>query len=113
LSRARGGDPDATLALDLYVHRVRAGIAAMAASMGGVDAITFTGGVGEHAPEIRRRAVDGLGFLGAFIDESRNEAAQGDAVIGNGGTLVSIVVVEAREDVEIARGVREALEEPI
>ena len=111
LSRARSGDPDATLALDLYVHRVRAGIAAMAASMGGLDAITFTGGVGEHAPEIRRRAVDGLGFLGAVMDESRNEMAQGDAVVGNGGTFVSIVVVEAREDVEIARGVREALEE--
>jgi acetate kinase len=111
LSRARGGDPDAALALDVYVHRVRAGIAAMAASMGGLDAIAFTGGVGEHAPEIRRRAVDGLGFLGALIDESRNESAQGDALIGSDGTRVGIVVVEAREDVEIARGAREALEE--
>ena len=111
LTRARSGDADAALALDVYIHRVRAGIAAMAASMGAVDAIAFTGGVGERAPEIRRRAVEGLGFLGALIDDARNEAAQGDAVIGHERASVGIVVVEAREDVEIARGVREVLEE--
>jgi acetate kinase len=110
LRRAAAGDPDATLALDLYIHRVRAGIAAMAASMGGLDAVAFTGGVGEHAPEIRRRAVDGLGFLGLAVDPARNGAADGDAVIGIEGGSVAIVVVTAREDIEIARQVRVALE---
>ena len=71
LARAASGDADATLALDVYVHRVRAGIAAMTASMGGVDAVAFTGGVGEHAPEVRRRAVDGLGFLGVALEIGR------------------------------------------
>jgi acetate kinase len=110
LTRAAAGDADATLALDVFVHRVRSGIAAMAASMRGVDAVAFTGGVGEGAPEVRRRAVDGLGFLGVMIDEARNQAAEGDSVIGLEGASVAVVVVEAREDLEIARQVRAALE---
>ena len=110
LARAASGDADATLALDVYVHRVRAGIAAMAASMGGVDAVAFTGGVGEHAPEVRRRAVDGLGFLGIALDPARN-AADGDAIIGLEGASVAVVVIEAREDIEIARQVRACLED--
>ena len=85
------------------------GIAAMVAAMGGVDAVAFTGGVGEHAPEVRRRAVDGLGFLGVALDPARNESAAGDSVIGLGGAGVASVVVEAREDVEIARQVRALL----
>jgi acetate kinase len=110
LSRAAAGDLDATLALDVYIHRLRAGIAAMAASMGGVDAIAFTGGVGEHAPEIRRRAVDGLGFLGVALDANLNAAANGDAVVGISDGSVGAVVVTAREDIEVARQVRAALE---
>ena len=93
----------------MYVYRVRAGIAAMAAAMGGIDALAFTGGVGEHAPEIRRRAVDGLGFLGVALDAARNDSAAGDTVIGLDGASVASVVVEAREDVEIARQVRALL----
>jgi acetate kinase len=110
LSRAAAGDLGATLALDVYIHRLRAGIAAMAASMGGVDAIAFTGGVGEHAPEVRRRAVDGLGFLGVALDPNLNAAADGDAVVGISGGSVGSVVVTAREDIEVARQVRAALE---
>jgi len=110
LSRAAAGDLDATLALDVYIHRLRAGIAAMAASMGGVDAIAFTGGVGEHAPEIRRRAVDGLGFLGVALDANLNAAANGDAVVGIRDGSVGAVVVTAREDIEVSRQVRAALE---
>jgi acetate kinase len=110
LSRVAAGDAEATLALDVYVHRVRTGIAAMASSMGGIDAIAFTGGVGEGSPEVRRRAVDGLGFLGAAIDAARNASADGDTVIGLEGASVGVVVVEAREDVEIARQVRALLE---
>jgi acetate kinase len=97
---ARGG-----LALDVYLHRLRAGIAAMAAALGGIDALVFTGGVGERSPEVRAGAADGLGFLGAEIDAERN--AGGDADIGTGA--VRVLVVEAREDLEIARGVRRVL----
>ena len=55
-----------------YVHRLRAGIAAMTASLGGLDALVFTGGVGEHSPEVRARTTAGLGFLGVELDEERN-----------------------------------------
>jgi acetate kinase len=95
-------DPDARLALDVYLHRLRAGVAAMAAAMRGVDAVVFTGGVGEHAPAIRAAAVDGLGFLGVAVDPARNAAARRDAEIGE-----RTLVVTAREDLEMARQVRE------
>jgi acetate kinase len=102
-------DDAARLALDVYVHRLRAGIAAMAAALGGVDALAFTGGVGERAPAIRARAVGGLGFLGAELDDARNRAADGDADIGADGAAVRAFVIAAREDLEIARQVRAVL----
>jgi acetate kinase len=106
---AAAGEADALLGLDVYVHRLRAGIAAMAASLGGLDVLAFTGGVGERAPEVRRRAADGLGFLGVSLDPDRNAAADGDAIIGRDGASVASVVVAAREDIEIARQVRAVL----
>jgi acetate kinase len=87
LERAAAGEPGAVLALGVYLHHLRAGIAAMAAALGGLDAVVFTGGVGEHAPEIRLRAVDGLGFLGQL----------------------RTLVVESREDLEISRQARPLL----
>jgi acetate kinase len=102
-------DADARLALGVYVHRLRAAIAAMAAALGGLDALVFTGGVGEHAPEIRARAADGLGFLGVALDEQANARATGDAEIGAPGAVVRAIVVTAREDLEVARGVRQLL----
>ena len=118
LDAAERGDADAALALDVYVHRLRAGIAAMAAAMGGLDALVFTGGVGEHAPAIRARATEALAFLGVAIDPRRNavspgrdsaEAATADREIGADGAAVRTFVVTAREDLEIAREVRALL----
>ena len=83
------GEPDASLAIGVYLHRLRASIAAMAAALGGVDVVVFTGGVGENAPAIRERALEGLGFLGVAAD--------------------AVHVVPAREDLQIARGVRSVL----
>jgi acetate kinase len=80
-------DADARLAIDVYVHRLRAAIAAMTAGLGGLDVLAFTGGVGEHAERIRSDTVAGIGFLGAF----------------------ETVVVTSREDLEIARQVRAVL----
>jgi acetate kinase len=97
---ARGG-----LALDVYLHRLRAHIAAMTAALGGLEALVFTGGVGEHSPGVRAGAADGLGFLGVAVDPDRN--ARGDEDIGAGP--VRVMVVEAREDLEISRGVRRVL----
>jgi acetate kinase len=109
LAAAAGGEPPAVLALDVYVHRLRAGIAAMAAALGGLDALVFTGRVGERAPALRAHTVAGLGFLGVALDEAANAAAGGDAEIGAAGTPARTLVVESREDLEIARAVRSAL----
>jgi acetate kinase len=106
LSRA---DPEARLAVDVYVHRLRAAIAAMAAAMGGVDALVFTGGVGEHAAEIRARAAAGLGFLGVELDPEDNAGAIPDTDVGAPGAAVRTLVVTAREDLEVAREVRRLL----
>jgi acetate kinase len=102
-------DDDARLAVDVYVHRLRAAIASMAAALDGLDALVFTGGVGEHAPAIRERAAAGLGFLGVALDADANAAATADAEIGAPGAAARTLVVAAREDLEVARQVRAAL----
>jgi acetate kinase len=103
-------DDDARLAIDVYVHRLRAQIAAMTAALGGLDALVFTGGVGEHAPEIRARTAAGLGFLGVQLDAEANADATADAEIGAPGAPARALVVTAREDLEVAREVRRLLE---
>ena len=95
------------LALDVYLHRLRAGIAAMAAALGGLDALVFTGGVGERAPEIRARAAAGLAFLGVASTPGATPAAPRTSP--RPSAAARTLVVEAREDLEIARGVRAAL----
>ena len=107
-ARADDGDEDARLALDVYAHRLTAGIAAMTAALGGVDVVAFTGGVGEHSPLIRTRAAGQLAWLGMAVDPEANAAATGDTVITGGPATVQTVVVTAREDLQIARETREA-----
>jgi acetate kinase len=109
LARAEAGDGKAGLAIEVYLHRLRAGIAAMAASLGGVDALVFTGGVGENAAVVRASAADGLRFLGVEIDGATNERAAPDAEITSPGAGVRTLVLRAREDLEMARQTRETL----
>jgi acetate kinase len=112
LSRAAAGDPRAVLARDVYLHRLRGCVASMAAAVGGLDALVFTGGVGENSAEIRARAMDGLGFLGVRVDASRNDTGAGDREIGAENAPVRGLVISAREDLEIARQVRTVLGGP-
>jgi acetate kinase len=112
LDAEAGGDEEAGLAVEVYLHRVRAGVAAMAAAMDGMDAIVFTGGVGEGGASIRERAAAGLGFLGIAVDPQRNAAAEPDVEIGSPGAAVRAFVVRAREDLEIAMQVRSVLGGP-
>jgi len=114
LARAAAGDPKAVLGRDVYLHRLRALIASMAAAMDGTDVLVFTGGVGENAAEIRARACAGLGFLGVGIDEDRNAAKPADAdgedwEITAPGAKVRAFVIAAREDKQIAAEVRSLL----
>jgi acetate kinase len=104
-----GGDADSALAAGVYVHRLRAGIASMAAAMDGLDTLVFTGGVGENTAPIRERAAAGLRFLGVVLDREANARTTRDGEIGASGAAVRSLVVTAREDIEIARGVRQVL----
>ncbi len=107
LAAADAGDHRARLALDVYLHRLRREIAAMAAAMNGLDALVFTGGVGEHSSRVRAAAVAGLGFLGVSIDQAQDSVTADADITGSG--QVRVLVVTAREDVEIARQARETL----
>jgi acetate kinase len=109
VDRAGWGDASANLALEVYTHRLRAGIAAMAAALDGLDALVFTGGVGEHSSEVRALAARGLGFLGVELDEARNRATVTDGELSGSGASVRTLVLTAREDLEIARQVRTLL----
>lgn len=106
LAARAGGDAAAELALAVYGHRLRAGIAAMAAALEGIDVLVFTAGIGEHSVEVRSETAAGLGFLGVAIDERRNAALEHEGDVGADGAAVRTVVVAAREDLEIVRQVR-------
>ena len=112
VAAAAAGGAEARLALEVYVHRLRAGIAAMAASLGGIDALVFTGGVGEHSPAVRALAAERLGFLGIELDAARNEGGPDEREIGAGGAAVRAFVIVAREDLEISHEVRAVLAWP-
>ena len=101
------GDPDAATGVAVYLHRVRAGVASMAAAMDGLDVLVFTGGVGEASGAIRERAAAGLSFLGVAV--ASGETGEGDREITAPGATVRSLVVRAREDLEIARAVRRVL----
>ena len=107
LEAADHGDERSQLALAVYIHRLRAGVAAMAAAMGGLDAIVFTGGVGENAPRVREQTCSALGFLGVTLDPRRNtDGGSNDRDIAADGSGTRVLVVGSREDREIAREVR-------
>jgi acetate kinase len=109
IAGAEQGDERCRLAFDAYIHRLVAGIAAMAAAMGGLDALVFTGGVGENAEEVRAAACRALRFLGVEPHAANSDAAVGDRLLSGDGAAVAVAVVEAREDIEIARQVRKAV----
>jgi acetate kinase len=109
LRRAQAGDAVAGAAVDVYVHRLVRELGSMVAALGGLDALTFTGGVGENAASIRARAVEALGFTGVRLSVSANQSPTLDAVVHTEDSSVGVAVIEAREDLEIAREVRQTL----
>jgi acetate kinase len=106
LSRAAAGDADAELALQVYLHRLAGSVAAMTAALGGLDALVFTGGVGENSAQIRSLAAARLGFLGVAVDAGRNQDGTGDRDLGPPDAAVAVLRIAAREDIEMARQVR-------
>ena len=108
-SRAAAGEPEARLALDVYVHRLVISIGAMAAAAGGLDALVFTGGVGENSAGVRYLAAERLAHLGVAVDPARNDGEGTDRDITADGARARTLVIAAREDVEIAQETRAAL----
>jgi acetate kinase len=109
LEARRDGEARAELAVDVYLHRLRQGIAAMASSLDGLDLLVLTGGVGEHAATVRAEMAAGLGFLGVEVDDTANDAGTGDRSIAPPGARVGVLVVESREDLQIAHETRALL----
>jgi len=101
------GNPDARLAIEVYVHRIRQTVGAMAATLGGVDALVFTAGVGEHASEIRKQVCENLKYLGLELDRTANETCQPDADIAMPASAARILVIATREDLTIMRETRQ------
>jgi acetate kinase len=97
------GNDRAQLAYDIYVHRLRAGIGAMLASLGGLDALIFTAGVGENSSEIRQAVCDAWGFLGIKIDLEKNQQQPMDIDIATSDSTVRVLVIHTQEDWEIAK----------
>ncbi|QCQ92450.1 acetate/propionate family kinase [Rhodococcus sp. SGAir0479] len=98
------GDPAARLAYDVYVHRLRRYIGAYLVELGGVDVITFTGGVGEHNADVRRDSLAGLARLGIVVDEDRNTApGSGERRISADESAVEVLVIPTDEELAIAR----------
>ena len=99
----RAGSDDARLALEVFAYEVRKTIGAYAAAMGGLDAVAFTGGIGENSPRLRTLACAGLEFLGIEIDQRRNLEGQGDRIISPDHAPVRALVLETNEEVVVAR----------
>ncbi len=101
-ARAQGNER-ATLAIDMFIYRLRFFMGAMLASLGGVDAITFTAGIGENDAEVRARACEGFAFLNLKIDPEKNAASPVDQDIAMADSTVRILVVHTEEDWQIAK----------
>jgi len=103
LAAMKQGHSRSRLAFDIYVHRLKQGIGAMVAVLGGIDALVFTAGVGENSPEVRASACEQLGFLGLNLDRNANAHCSPDQDVAMADSPVRIVVIRAQEDWAIAR----------
>jgi len=98
-----GGNARARLAFEIFIHRLCAGIAAMTASLRGVDALVFTAGIGENSADVRQAAGERLRFLGIGVDEAKNSSAHLDGEISDKDAGVRVLVIRAQEDWAIAQ----------
>jgi acetate kinase len=105
LSAAASGNERAALALRMFTHRARKAIGAMTVTLGGADALVFTGGIGEHSPDVRASICEGLSCVGLELDRRANQTATLDAIVSTPDSRSRILVIAAREDITIARAV--------
>jgi acetate kinase len=99
----KDGNPRAKLAFDMFVHHLQSGIGAMIASLGGINALIFTAGIGENSPEVRAAACANFAFVGLALDIAKNTPYSVDQDISRPGSAVPVLVIRAEEDWAIAR----------
>jgi len=99
----KDGHPRAKLAFEIFVHRLQAGIGAMIAVLGGIDALVFTAGIGENSPDVRAAACANFVFLGLKLDVAKNAQSSADQDISHSDSAVRVLIVRAQEDWAIAR----------
>lgn len=102
IAEMKNGDKKATYAFDVFTYRVKKYIGAYAAAMGGLDAVAFTGGIGENSPEIRKASCENLEFLGIGIDDALNTSKEKEKVISTPGSTTRVLVVPTNEELVIA-----------
>jgi acetate kinase len=110
LDAARAGHQQAQLALEVYSHRVRQAVGALAVTMGGVDALVFTAGVGEHAAQVREAVCDGLDCLSLQLDPQANAVCRPDADVSRKSSRGRILVIATREDLTMLHDVIQVLD---
>ncbi len=98
----KSGNKKAQYAFDVFTYRVRKYIGAYAAAMGGLDAVVFTGGIGENSTDVRRASCEGLEFLGIQFDEQRNESQDREKAISAEGSRTQVLVIPTNEELVIA-----------
>jgi acetate kinase len=110
LAAIRRGDERARLALDVYAHRLRQTIGAFTATLGGIDGLVFTAGVGENAAAVRQAACQGLEHLGLQLDAEANDRGRPDVDVARPGSPARILVIATREDLTMLREVMQLIE---
>jgi acetate kinase len=93
----------------VFSYQVRKTIGAYAAAMGGLDAVTFTGGIGENSSSLRAACCAGLEFLGLRLDKSRNDREQGDRLVSSPDSRVAVAAITTNEELIVARRAYRAL----
>jgi acetate kinase len=109
LAAVKAGDQQARLALGVYTHRVRQAIGALTVTMGGVDSVVFTAGVGENSSEVRERICAGLECLGLELDQEANRTSRPDADVARKNSRGRILIIATREDVTMLREIERVL----
>lgn len=106
---AQGGDAKSKLALDVFIASVRHYLGAYMALLGGVDAIVFTGGIGENSSVMRHGICSNLGWFGIELDEAKNQKAKGEMPIHGSGSRVQLWIMPTNEEIIVARQARDLL----
>jgi acetate kinase len=106
---AAQGNERARLAFDMFADRVRSAIGALAATLGGVDALTFTDRIGEHSAALRAAACEGLEFMGLCLDPERNVDSKPDTDVARPDSSARIFVIHTQEELVVAREARRVM----